>query len=248
MLNFNPKYTFDNFVVGESNVIAFLASWAVMEDPGKVYNPLFIYGGTGVGKTHLLNAIGLHLHKHRPDMKVAFYTARQLIEEILVANKSDDPDSVIEQLDRIDIMMIEEMHYIFGKPATQNEFFSIFNALYMNQKQIIITSDLSSFEALQLHLLQERIHSRFTWGMQVEIKQPDLAMKLSLLQRIIERYRVSIDMGVLMYVEGLPDMTAPRLEGAVKQLIFYSNTHSIPSENLTEADARKALEEITKPS
>lgn len=167
---FTDEYSFKNFVVGDSNYFAYASALGIVKEPGIVYNPLFIYGETGTGKTHMMNAIGLSIKEKNPDMNILYLTAVQFVKETIAAIRNGYIEEMDKKYGEIDVLLIDDIQYIAGREATQEEFFRIFNLLYSNKKQIVLAS---SIEPWRMHNLEGRIYSRFVRGLVVEIESPD---------------------------------------------------------------------------
>jgi chromosomal replication initiator protein len=176
----NPKYTFEKFVVGSSNQFAHAAAMGAADTPGKTYNPLFIYGGTGLGKTHLMHAIGHSIKQKNRHMRVSYITSEKFMNELINAIRYDKTDSFREKYRSIDVLLMDDVQFFAGKERTQEEFFHTFNTLHNNQKQIVISSDCPPRE---IPTLEERLHSRFEWGLIADIEPPDLETKVAILKR-----------------------------------------------------------------
>lgn len=243
---FDPKYTFDTFVVGSSNQFVSAAAKAVAENPAGKYNPLFIYGGVGLGKTHLLHAIGNHITETKPNLKVVYVTCERFVNELINSiydskrNASTSfTGSFREKYRKADVLIIDDIQGIIGKNAVQTEFFHTFNDLNDAGKQIIISSDRPPKE---LSPLEERLRSRFEWGLMADIGVPDVETKIAILMKKaqLEHYNVSRD--VIEYIAGAPTTNVREIEGMLTRAVFYSG---LLGENMvTLNNAREALKSI----
>ena len=225
--NLNSKYTFDNFIVGNSNKFAHAAALAVAENPGKTYNPLFIYGNSGLGKTHLMHAIGNYIDKHS-DKKVLYVTSEQFVSDFIGINKKDENGTNFSYVDffkqkyrNIDVLIIDDIQYLGGATETQKEFFHTFNTLYGDNKQIIISSDRSPDD---LKILEDRLRTRFCWGLSVDIFPPDFELRVAILKKRIagEAINKYIPDSVIEYMASNLGSDIRMLEGAVTRLVAYS--------------------------
>ena len=225
----NPKYTFSNFVVGESNNLAHAAALAVAESPAEIYNPLFIYGGVGLGKTHLMQAIAHFILQHNPSMRVLYVTSETFTNEIIdaIRGRNDNPlanSQFREKYRNVDVLLIDDIQFISGKESTQQEFFHTFNALYESKKQIIISSDKPPKE---IDNLEERLCSRFLWGLPVDIQSPNYETRVAILRKKIEQEQVTgIDDDVIDYIATNVSSNIRELEGALTKIIAYSKLTS----------------------
>ena len=225
----NPKYTFSNFVVGESNNLAHAAALAVAETPAESYNPLYIYGGVGLGKTHLMQAIAHFILQHNPTMRVLYVTSETFTNEIIAAIRSGNDnqkvlDAFREKYRSVDVLLIDDIQFISGKDQTQQEFFHTFNSLYESKKQIIISSDKPPKE---IDNLEERLCSRFLWGLPVDIQSPNYETRVAILKKKIEQEQVSgIDDDVIDYIATNVSSNIRELEGALTKIIAYSKLTS----------------------
>lgn len=240
--SFNPKYTFDNFVVGSSNQFVAAAAKAVAENPGGKYNPLFIYGGVGLGKTHLLHAIGNHVIETKPNLNVVYVTCdkftNDLIESIRDSKKNSTSDFRAKYR-KADVLIIDDIQFIINKSAVQTEFFHTFNELNESGKQIVISSDKPPKE---INPLEERLRSRFEWGLLADIGIPDVETKIAILGKKaqIEHYNVSRD--VIEYIAGAQSTNIRELEGMLARAVFYAG---LLGENIVTLDtAREALKNL----
>jgi len=198
--NLNPKYRFDTFVVGSNNKFAHSASLAVAESPGNTYNPLYIYGGAGLGKTHLMHSIGHFVLKQNPNKKVLYVTSEQFTNEVISSIRSGNAaymTKLREKYRTVDVLLIDDIQFIIGKESTQEEFFHTFNVLHAAEKQIIISSDKPPKE---METLEERFRSRFEWGLIADIQPPDYETRMAILQKNAENFNKHIDDEVFTYV------------------------------------------------
>lgn len=224
---FKPKYTFENFVVGSSNQFANAACLAVANNPGKVYNPLFIYGGVGLGKTHLLNAIGNFLISHRAmnDSRICYITAEEFTNELINSLRFEKMDDFRNRFRKMEVLLIDDIQFIAGKERTQAEFFHTFNALYDNTKQIVVTSDKFPKE---IPNFEERLRSRFEWGLIADIQPPDLETKVAILNKKAEFENVMLPQDVAFYLASNIDHNIRVLEGSLIRLGAFASLHNIP--------------------
>ena len=238
---FNPKYTFENFIVGGSNQFACAAAKAVAEAPSTKINPLFIYGGSGLGKTHLLHAIGNYLLEHKPKLKVIYVTTDKFTNDFISAIQTNTTAKFREVYSSADVLIIDDIQAIIKKPAVQEQFFNLFNELYQNGKQIVITSDKQPKE---LNPLEERLRSRFEWGMLADIGVPDIETRIANLikKAQIERYNVSRE--VIEYIAEVATTNIREMEGFLSRTVFYSNL--LKEDVVTIDSAREALKNIAK--
>ena len=219
----NPKYTFDNFVVGKSNELAFAASNAVVKNPGKAYNPLFIYSGVGLGKTHLLQAIGHAIIKKNPKSKVEYLTSEQFTNQFVYSIRSGKIKNFQNKYRKVDVLIIDDIQFIAGKEKTQEEFFHTFNALYEKNKQIIISSDRSPNA---ISSLEDRLCSRFEGGMITDISLPDFETRIAILKTKAQEKKINIDPDVLEYIALNIKRNIRELEGALNQVAVYQRVNN----------------------
>lgn len=213
--NLNPKYTFENFVVGASNQFAHAAAMAVAENPGKAYNPLFIYGGVGLGKTHIMQAIGNYILKKDPTKKVVYTTTETFMNQLIEALKSDNIHLFRERYRSVDILLIDDIQFIGGKERTQIEFFHTFNALYDAGKQVVLTSDRPPKD---IPTLTERLRSRFEWGLIADIQPPDFETRVAILKRKAEEEKIEVSDRVIKMLAAAIRSNVRQLEGALVKL------------------------------
>ncbi len=215
----NPRYTFDNFVLGPSNRHAHAYSLAVADAPGKNYNPLFIYGGVGLGKTHLMQAICRHIKNTFGGLKICYMPSERFTNELIDAILHKTTPAFRQKYRNIDVLVLDDIHFIAGKESTQEEFFHTFNALYDSHKQIIISSDRSPKE---IENLQDRLVSRFSWGLTTDVQPPDLETRVAILKKKIEREPVQVPNDVIFFIAQLIKTNIRELEGALIRIIAYS--------------------------
>jgi chromosomal replication initiator protein len=236
--NLNPKYTFDNFITGPFNEIAYAAAMAVVEEPGKSYNPLFVYGDVGLGKTHLIQAIGNKIKEKEPDKKVKYIPAEKLISTIVNAIRGQSVEELKKNLRDIDVLIIDDIQFLAGKDKTQEEFFHTFNSLYQKNKQIILSSDR---HPNNIPAITERLKSRFNGGMIADINIPDYETRIAILKQKSEEKNVAVPADVLEYIANNIQKNVRELEGAISRLGIYKKTngHTVSLE-----DAKKLLKNI----
>ena len=233
--NFNEKYTFDNFVVGKSNQFVYAAAKSVAENPGQKFNPLFIYGGVGLGKTHLLHAIGNYIKSAYPDKKIMYATCEKFTNdyiESLRANKDMANFEFREKYRNLDVLMIDDIQFISNKTSTQEEFFHTFNDLYQRQKQIIIASDRPPKE---IATLEERLRSRFTSGLIQDIQTPDFETRVAILRKKAQQEKYSIDDEVINFIAEKIDTNIREMEGILSKVFFFATLLGKKSATLEEA-------------
>lgn len=241
----NSKYTFDTFIVGNNNRMAHSASLAVAESPGDVYNPLFLYGGPGLGKTHLMHSIGHYILQNNPDMKVLYVTSEEFTNEVIDSIRShgaSDMSKLREKYRTVDVLMVDDVQFIIGKDSTQEEFFHTFNALHAAGKQIIISSDKPPKE---METLDERFRSRFEWGLTVDIQPPDYETKMAILRKNAESYDKKIDEEIIQYIANNIKSNIRELEGAFNKIIAYAKLNKV---EMTLAVAEEALKDLIYPN
>ena len=240
----NPNYTFDTFVVGNNNKLAHAASLAVAESPGEVYNPLFLYGGVGLGKTHLMHSIAHFIQSNNPDVKILYVSSETFTNELIEAIRNGNNTAMKkfrEKYRNIDVLLIDDIQFIIGKESTQEEFFHTFNALHSAGKQIILTSDKPPKD---METLEERIRSRFEWGLMADIGAPDYETRMAILRRKVESDDMSLSDDILNYIANNIKSNIRELEGALNKLLAYSN---LEKTEITMEIAKKELQNIITP-
>lgn len=238
-LKLNEKYTFDNFVQGEGNKLAAGAALAVADSPGSFYNPLFIFGGVGLGKTHLMQAVGHQMLAERPNAKVVYIQSETFVNDFINSIKNKTQDKFREKYRTCDLLLVDDIQFFLPKKeGIQEEFFHTFETLYNDQKQIVMTSDRLPTEIPDL---SERLVSRFTWGLQVEITPPDLETRIAILRRKAETEGLTIDDGTLNYIASQVDTNIRELEGALVKVQAYA---TIEKADIDVNLAREALVDL----
>ena len=242
--NLNPNYTFETFVVGNNNRFAQSSALAVAESPGEAYNPLYIYGGPGLGKTHLMHSIGHFILEQKPDTKVIYVTSEEFTNEVIESIRNGNASSMTKFRDKyrkVDVLMIDDIQFIIGKESTQEEFFHTFNALQTQGKQIILTSDKPPKE---METLEERIRSRFEWGLMADIGVPDYETRMAILRKKAESDNFNINDEILNYIANNIKSNVRELEGALNKLLAYNN---LVHTEITMDIAQKELQNIITP-
>ena len=244
--NLNPRYTFDNFVVGKNNNFAHAAALAVAESPGTMYNPLFIYGGVGLGKTHLMHSIGHYILANNPEKRVIYLTTEQFTNEMIDAIRGKNNISTTEFREKyraVDVLLVDDIQFIMEKVGTQEEFFHTFNALYGANKQIVLSSDKPP---AQLATLEERLRSRFGSGLTVDIQSPDYETRMAILRKKEETItNIQVDNEVIKYIATNIKSNIRELEGALTKVIAYARINNCP---ITPELAEEALKDTISPN
>ncbi len=238
VIQLNPRYTFDSFVVGSGNRFAHAAAVAVAENPAEVYNPLFIHGGVGLGKTHLMHAIGHYVQQQYPDKRLLYITSETFINELISSIQQGRNNEFRQRFRSVDILMVDDIQFIAGKDSTQEEFFHTFNELYNAGKQIILTSDKPPQEIARL---EERLRSRFAWGLTADIQRPDVETRTAILRAKAISEGVQVPDAVLSLIADHINSNIRELEGSFNKLVAYS---ALVKEPITMDLARVALKDI----
>ena len=234
----NPKYTFESFVVGNANRFAHAAALAVAESPAEAYNPLFIYGGVGLGKTHLMQAIGHFIHQMDPTKKILYMTSENFTNELISAIQMKKTYEFRDKIRKVDVLMVDDIQFIAGRESTQQEFFNTFNELHNANKQIILTSDKPPKD---IQRLEERLCSRFEWGLVADIQRPDVDTRVAILREKTMQENITVDDEVLQLIASKIDSNIRELEGCLTRLVAYS---TLVKEPITIDLCERALKEV----
>ena len=243
--NLNPRYTFDTFVVGANNNLAHAASLAVAESPGEIYNPLFLYGGVGLGKTHLMHSVAHFILERNPSTKILYTTSEEFTNELIEAIRNGNNTAMTkfrEKYRNIDVLLIDDIQFIIGKESTQEEFFHTFNALHGAKKQIIISSDKPPKD---MEILEDRIRSRFEWGLLADISSPDYETRVAILRKKEEMDGYNLDDSIIEYIAKNIKSNIRELEGSLNKIIAYAN---LEKREVTMELAETVLKDIISPN
>ena len=243
--NLNPRYTFDTFVVGSNNKFAHAASLAVAESPGEIYNPLFLYGGVGLGKTHLMHSVAHFILERNPSTKILYTTSEEFTNELIEAIRNGNNTAMTkfrEKYRNIDVLLIDDIQFIIGKESTQEEFFHTFNALHSAKKQIIISSDKPPKD---MEILEDRIRSRFEWGLLADISSPDYETRVAILRKKEEMDGYNLDDSIIEYIAKNIKSNIRELEGSLNKIIAYAN---LEKREVTMELAETVLKDIISPN
>ena len=234
----NPRYTFDAFVIGNGNQFARAASLAVAERPSRAYNPLFLYGGVGMGKTHLMQAIGHEVKRRQPVASICYTTAEKFTNELITSIRTDRMTSFRDRFRSVDVLLIDDIQFISQKERTQEEFFHTFNALHESMKQIVIASDRPPKELAEI---EDRLRSRFEWGLIADIQPPDLETKVAILQKKAENEQVALPTDVALFIASNVRTNVRELEGAMTRLVAWCNLNRM---EITLASTQQCLKQF----
>ena len=240
----NPKYTFEKFVVGTCNQFAHAAAKGAAESPGKTYNPLFLYGGVGLGKTHLMHAIGHSIKQQNRHLRVAYITSEKFMNELINAIRYDKTPAFRDKYRSIDVLLMDDVQFMAGKERTQEEFFHTFNTLHNDMKQIVISSDCPPRE---IPTLEERLHSRFEWGLIADIEPPDLETKVAILKRKADLDGIHLPDDIAIFIASKVKSNVRELEGSLVRLVAISSLQGVPISKMLAQDALKNIIDSGRP-
>lgn len=241
----NSKYTFEKFVVGSCNQFAHAAAKATAEMPGSTYNPLFLYGGVGLGKTHLMHAIGNSIKSRTPHMRVAYVTSERFMNELINAIRFNKTSSFRDKYRSIDVLLMDDVQFMAGKERTQEEFFHTFNTLHNGQKQIVVSSDCPPRE---IPTVEERLHSRFEWGLIADLEPPDLETKVAILQRKADMDGIQLDDDIAVYIASKVKSNVRELEGSLVRLVAISSMKGVPISKMLAQESMKSILAAERPA
>ncbi len=242
-LTLNPKYVFENFVTGNSNRFAHAAALAVAESPAKVYNPFFMYGGVGLGKTHLMHAIGNRILKTQPNLRVLYISSEKFTNELINSIMASNPETFRRKYRNIDVLLVDDIQFLSNKERTQEEFFHTFNTLHDANKQIIISSDRPPRE---IQTLEDRLRSRFEWGLITDIQAPDLETRIAILRKKAQLENLNVPNDVMVYIASRIDNNIRELEGALTRVVAYASLLNQAINNELATEALKDIFSTTK--
>ncbi|UQS84725.1 chromosomal replication initiator protein DnaA [Apilactobacillus apisilvae] len=234
----NPNYTFESFVIGKGNQMAHAAALVVSEDPGRMYNPLLLYGGVGLGKTHLMHAIGNKIIKDNPSANIKYITSESFTNDFINAIQRHKTESFRQEYRNVDVLLVDDIQFFADKDGTQEEFFHTFNDLYENRKQIVLTSDRLPNE---ISKLQDRLVSRFAWGLSVDITPPDLETRIAILKTKAEADNIDVPIDTLNYIAGQIDSNVRELEGALSRVQAFAKFKNVKITTDLVSEALKGL-------
>ncbi|MDO5154326.1 MAG: chromosomal replication initiator protein DnaA [Eubacteriales bacterium] len=238
--NLNPNYTFDTFVIGDNNRHAHAACVAVAEEPSSAYNPLFLYGGAGLGKTHLMQAIAHHIITHHTDLKVLYVSSETFTNEVIDSIRNNKSEELRAKYRQLDVLLIDDIQFVIGKDSTQTEFFNTFNDLYNSNKQIIISSDKPPKE---IDTLEERMRTRLEWGVPIDIHAPDYETRMAILKRKADTSNITISDKILEYIAENVVSNIRELEGALNKISVYTRLDNLKN-GMTVEDAAEILKDL----
>ncbi|NDD26979.1 MAG: chromosomal replication initiator protein DnaA [Proteobacteria bacterium] len=242
----NPKYTFDTFVEGSSNQLAYAAARSVSENPARAYNPLFLYGGVGLGKTHLMQAIGHGILQRKRKARIVYVSTEQFMNDLIESLGNKRTASFREKYRNVDVLLVDDIQFLINKERTQEEFFHTFNELHSSNRQIVITSDRPPHE---LSPLEDRLRSRFTQGLIADIQSPDLETREAILRKkVAEQYHINVPLDVIAFIAERFPSSIRDLEGAMIRVIAYASTHALPIDMQTATQALAQILPHIKPT